>query len=398
MAGESTHTGGDGHREQPERWKINDPSSLYYLSSSDHPEMMICAVALKGESNYWEWATAMKNAFRAKRKMGFLDGTFERPTNIPRDLEDWLTVNSMAVGWIMTSVDPTLRSNLAYMESVRDLWTDLEARFSVGDAMRVHELKELLRNCKQHGQSVTDYFGQLKTLWEEYDGVRNFPQCKCNGCTCDLKKLFLKHVESEKTHNFLMGLDHETFKTLRSNILGADELPSLTKVYHMVVQEERHQNITKGRNEKPEAVAFATRTTLTSFPTAGGKDERSKCSYCHKPGHDIENCFRRTGIYPEWWQDNPGRGRGAKGRGGTGRGSCGRSGRGVGRGNVQAMHVGECRDDGADKHEVKGGSLHKPGFTDEQWQTLMKWMENCKGNSSEEKLIGPAYEDADWSG
>ncbi|CAH9123281.1 unnamed protein product [Cuscuta epithymum] len=394
MAGETGHTGGDGHREHLERRKINDPSSPYYLSSSDHPGMMICAVVLKGEGNYREWSTAMKNAFRAKRKMGFLDGTIERPINIPRDLEDWLTVNSMAVGWIMTAIDPTLRTNLAYMESVRDLWTDLEARFSVGDAMRVHELKELLRDCKQRGQSVTSYFGQLQTLWEEYDGIRNIPQCKCNGCTCNLKRLFLKHVESEKTHDFLMGLDHGTYGTLRSNILSADELPPLTKVYHMVVQEERHQNMTKGRSDTPETVAFATRVT----PTAGGRDERNTCSYCHKQGHDVENCFRRTGNYPEWWHDNPGRGRGARGRGNTGRGGSGRTGRGNGRGSAQAMHVGQYRDEGADAFDTKGGTLHKPEFTDEQWNTLIKLLENSKVNSSEEKLTGPTYEDADWSG
>lgn len=64
------------------------------------------------------------------------------------------------------------------------------------------------------------------------------PQCTCNGCTCGLKKLFIKHIETEKTHDFLMGLDTETYGTLRSNILSADELPPLTKVYNMMVQEK----------------------------------------------------------------------------------------------------------------------------------------------------------------
>ncbi|CAH9118738.1 unnamed protein product [Cuscuta europaea] len=39
----------------------------------------------------------------------------------------------------------------------------------------------------------------------------------------------------------------------------------------------------------------------------------------------------------------------------------------------------------------QGGSntgLHKPGFTDEQWQTLLKLMENCKTTPIEEKLSG----------
>ncbi|CAH9079515.1 unnamed protein product [Cuscuta epithymum] len=397
MAGETMPGSGDGHREQVERRKINDPSSPYFLSSSDHPGMMICTVILKGENNYREWATAMKNAFRAKRKMGFLDGTIERPVTIPKDLEDWLTVNSMAVGWIMTSVDPLLRSNLAYMESAHDLWTDLDARFSVGDAMRTYELKELIRSCKQHGQPITIYFGQLQTLWEEYDGIRNFPQCKCNGCTCDLKKLFIKHVESEKIHDFLMGLDSETYGNLRSNVLGTDNLPSLTKVYHMVIQEERHQNLMRGREDKGEAVVFAARTGPAG--PGAGKEERGKCSYCHKPGHEIENCFRRTGIYPDWWHENPGRARGGRTRGGPSRGgSSGRggTGRGTGRGGAQAMHVGDIQPDSSPTQRTE--AVHKPGFTEAQWQTFLKMMENCKIPALEDKISGPTYEDADWSG
>ncbi|CAH9124002.1 unnamed protein product, partial [Cuscuta epithymum] len=77
-------------------------------------------------------------------------------------------------------------------------------------------------------------------------------------------------MESEKIHDFLMGLDRETYGTLRSNILGTDDdLPSLTKVYQLVIQEERHQNLTRGKEEKTEAVAFAARVG----PTAG-KEER----------------------------------------------------------------------------------------------------------------------------
>ncbi|CAH9073910.1 unnamed protein product [Cuscuta europaea] len=118
------------------RRKINDPTSPYYLSNSDYPGQNICGIVLKGESNYREWATSMKNAFCAKRKLAFLDGTLKRPENDEKDLEDWLTVHSMVVGWIMKTVDQQpLQTNLVYMESACDLWNDLEQRFAVGDAM-----------------------------------------------------------------------------------------------------------------------------------------------------------------------------------------------------------------------------------------------------------------------
>ncbi|CAH9076259.1 unnamed protein product [Cuscuta europaea] len=377
----------DQQHQKERRRKINDVSSPYYLSNSDFPGINISGLVLKGEGNYREWSTAMKNAFRAKRKMGFIDGTIERPEEDIEDLEDWLTVNSMLVGWLMTAVDPTLRTNLTYMESANDLWEDLKTRFAVGDAMRVYELKESIRECQQNGQPITAYFGRLKALWDDYDGYRYIPQCVCQGCTCDLNKKFLKHAEKEKTHDFLLGLDSEAFGVLRSNILSLDDLPPFSRVYQMVTQEERHRNMVKGREEKPEAVAFAVRMASNN----AGREEKIKCTYCNKVGHEVENCFKKSGRYPEWWFDNPGRGRGGRG-GRTG------SGRGRGRPVAHAVQIGEPRDEGQSKVDEKQGVTYAPGFTSEQWKSLLKLGGNCKSSSVEEKLSGPTFEDADWSG
>ncbi|CAH9070953.1 unnamed protein product, partial [Cuscuta europaea] len=59
------------------------------------------------------------------------------------------------------------------------------------------------------------------------------------------------------------------------------------------------------------------------------------------------------------------------------------------------MHVGEHHPEDQVGQGTKDITLHRPGFTDEQWQTFLKLMENCKATSSEEKLSGPTYEDAD---
>ncbi|CAH9092871.1 unnamed protein product [Cuscuta epithymum] len=60
------------------------------------------------------------------------------------------------------------------------------------------------------------------------------------------------------------------------------------------------------------------------------------------------------------------------------------------------MHVGEFQ---PEVHPEQGNeAAHRPGFTDAQWQTFLKMLETCKMTASEEKLSGPTYEDADWSG
>ncbi|CAH9094769.1 unnamed protein product [Cuscuta epithymum] len=81
----------------------------------------------------------------------------------------------------------------------------------------------------------------------------------------------------------------------------------------------------------------------------------------------------------------------SRGRGSTGRGR----GRMAG---CHALHVGDGRKELAAPQESSNAVLHKPGFTDEEWQTLLKLMEKCKTTPTEEKLSGPTYEDTDWSG
>ncbi|CAH9102115.1 unnamed protein product [Cuscuta epithymum] len=375
------------------RRKINDPSSPYYIHPSDFPGLNICGVTLKGEANFREWATAMKNAFRSKRKLGFLDGTIPMPTEEPEDLDDWITVNSMLVGWIMTSIDPSLRSNIAFMDNVMDLWDDLKTRFDVGDPMRIYELKEAIRGCRQQGQSVTNYYGRLKGIWDDFDGFRVIPKCTCGGCTCNLESKFYQQIEIEKTHDFLMGLDSESYGVLRSNILSSNELPSLSKVYQMVVQEERHRNMIRIRDEKVDAIAFAARdVSRMSMPS--GRDIKLTCSFCKKTGHDYDHCFKRTGKYPDWWYENESRGRGKGQAQGSGKAVAGRplAGR-------QPQPTRDSKIACVVRPEEEGGSSKNfvPELTSDQWQAILNMVNNQKATETE-KLEGPTYEDADWTG
>ncbi|CAH9119055.1 unnamed protein product [Cuscuta epithymum] len=375
---ETAHSNPDLRNESVRR-KINDPSSPYFLHPSDSPGVNICGMTLRGESNYREWRTSMTNAFRAKRKAGFLDGTIQRPTTRAEDIEDWISVNSMLVGWIMTSIEPSLRTNITYMDDACDLWKDLKERFEVSDPIRVHEIKEALQACKQHGDSVTTYFGRLKGLWDDYEPYRNVPRCVCKGCTCNLEKQFLAKVETEKSHDFLLGLDAASFKGLRSNILSADELPPLTKLYQMVIQEERHKNLT---HERTEAMALA-----AQMPLPRSIRDKLVCTFCKKKGHTVDNCFKKTGNYPEWWVNNPGRGRGRDGDG---------SGR---RADKAAAHaVGTVADVIPEVQGIAPGSQHGPMISNEQWTQFLNMLNNCKVTNTTEKLSGPTYEDADWSG
>lgn len=111
------------------KWKITDPASPYFTPSSDVPGVNICGVELKGERNYRELAIAMMTAFRAKGKDGFLTGLITEPKTSGDDRDDWVRVNSMMVSWMMSSLDPTVKSSIGYTANVKDLWTEIKDRF-----------------------------------------------------------------------------------------------------------------------------------------------------------------------------------------------------------------------------------------------------------------------------
>ncbi|OMO70989.1 hypothetical protein CCACVL1_18525 [Corchorus capsularis] len=58
-------------------------------------------------------------------------------------------------------------SNVAYYETAREIWVDLEERFSQGNAPQVQQLKRELALTDQGKDSVAVYYTKLKSLWDE---------------------------------------------------------------------------------------------------------------------------------------------------------------------------------------------------------------------------------------
>lgn len=114
------------------------------------------------------------NAFRAKRKLGFIDGSITKPSIDDPQFELWSSVNSMIVGWIRSSIEARVRSTVTFISDSHKLWENLKKRFSVGNKVRIHHLKEQLASCKQDRQIVMGYFGRLAKMWEELDTTNLF--------------------------------------------------------------------------------------------------------------------------------------------------------------------------------------------------------------------------------
>lgn len=261
--------------------------SPYDLNSNDNPGSIITQVQLRGE-NYDEWAKAIRTSLRARRKWGFVEGTVKKPNEESPEMEDWWTVQSMVVSWILNTIEASLRSTISYMENAKELWDDIKERFSVANGPRIQQLKSELAECKQEGMSMVNYYGKLKALWDELGNYHQIPTCTCEGCKCNIKAKLEKQREEEKVHQFLMGLDDVVYGTTRSSLLATDPLPSLNRVYATLIQEERVKAISRTKEERTEIVG------LTNVQTGGKargrgdtKDKGIVCSNCNMIPWDV---------------------------------------------------------------------------------------------------------------
>ncbi|KAJ4769381.1 hypothetical protein LUZ62_053638 [Rhynchospora pubera] len=367
----------------PPKRSALDSSSPFYLNSSDNPGMLITSCVLK-EGNYDVWVKAVRNALRAKNKLGFIDGTVVKPKSGGKDdsLSDmWDMCNSMMVSWLFNSIDSDLQPSIAYCETVKELWDDLKERFSVGNAPRIYQLKSEIAAAKQHGNSVVAYYTRLKGMWDELSSHAPVPFCTCGGCTCNLTSKLLKDREDEKIHQFLMGLDDSVFGNVRTHILGMDPMPSLSKVYSMVVQEERHRSVVRTQDERTDAIGFSVHVQKGDHDQSkGGYIKKPSCTNCGKTGHDITRCYEIIG-YPAGWVRG---GRGTRG------GRSGGRGRGRGRASAHAVHTHTgAVDTGVGTGEVNQPNI--PGLSESQLKQILAIVNgsNSAGvNSANEKLQG----------
>jgi hypothetical protein len=86
-----------------------DPSSPYYVHSSDGPSSVKVTPLLTG-SNYHSWARSMRRALGVKLKFDFLDGTIPMPVDaFDPSFRAWNRCNMLIHSWIMNSVDRSIQ-------------------------------------------------------------------------------------------------------------------------------------------------------------------------------------------------------------------------------------------------------------------------------------------------
>ncbi|XP_042009018.1 uncharacterized protein LOC121757557 [Salvia splendens] len=245
------------------------------------------------------WSRSFTTALLAKNKLVFVDGSILRPPREDLLYNQWIRCNSMVISWIRNSISSQICSGIMYLDDAYTIWFDLKERFSTADSARVYQLKQQFMSLSQGSSDVNSYFTNLRILWDEYKDSQPSSWCTCNKCTCDSGSKWNQHQEKECTMQFLIGLN-ASFSQLRSHILSMIPLPSLSKVFSLVIQEER-QRLIDGNNSSSTTVRAPVTSELpfANAATSNGRGyNKFLCSHCGRTNHPVEKCFILHGFPP----------------------------------------------------------------------------------------------------
>ncbi|XP_075478953.1 uncharacterized protein LOC142519815 [Primulina tabacum] len=284
------------------RSAVDDPSSSYFLHHSDNPGLVLVSQPLTGD-NFVSWSRAMRIALSVKNKLGFIDGSIPKPADSETNLlSAWVRNNNNVISWLLNSVSKDISASILFAESAEDIWNDLKDRFQQSNGPRIFQIRKDLINLRQGQDSVSVYFTKIKALWEELNHFR--PMCSCGKCGCNGVKNLEAYIQMDYTMTFLMGLN-ESFTHIRSQVLLLDPLPPISRVFSLVVQEERQRAIgnQSSMNAPNPNMAFAfkndqNQSQFNNRPPPRFSKGRPFCTHCNILGHTVETCYKIHGHPP----------------------------------------------------------------------------------------------------
>ncbi|XP_042974719.1 uncharacterized protein LOC122306356 [Carya illinoinensis] len=208
-----------------------DPSNPYYLHHGDSPGIMLVTQLLT-DNNYNTWRHFMLMALTAKNKVCFIDGSPPSPPDTSPLFPSWTRCNNMVLSWLLNSLSKEIAASVIYVDSAKEMWSDLHERFSQGNGPRIFQLQNSIASLTQDDLSISAYFTQMKGLWDELLNYRPLPVCSCGG----LRSLMDMH-QQDYVMRFLMGLN-DSYSHVTGQILLIEPLPPINKVFSLVLQEE----------------------------------------------------------------------------------------------------------------------------------------------------------------
>ncbi|WVZ02139.1 hypothetical protein V8G54_022945 [Vigna mungo] len=221
---------------------LQDTTHYYYIHPNENPSLVLVSPILEGH-NYHGWACSISMALQMKNKIDFVDGSIPCAIDKYPMFHAWKRCNNL-------------------VDSAVAAWKDVIDQFSQGDSVRISQLHQDLYSMHQSDLSVTAYYTKMKILWDELCNFRPIPECQSSASCCIVSKTMKEYRENDCVLCFLKGLN-DNYSVVRSQILLMDPLPSLPKIFSMIIQHERQ--LQSGTLYQPPVMAEQVSQSKPSF-------------------------------------------------------------------------------------------------------------------------------------
>lgn len=228
-------------------------SSVFYIHPSDSSTSQLVSVKFNG-TGFHNWKRSMTLTLSAKNKIGFVNGTIDIPPITAPEYKLWERCNDLVISWILFNLDEVIAKSVLFLKTAREIWIDLEERYDYTSIPQVYSLEQQLLDLNQGSDSISEFFTKIKTVWDSINDANPLPYCTCHKCTCNLTLRIQQRQQEQRLLQFMMKLS-EQFATVRGNVLMMHPMPSISQVYRLFAQEERHKEVSQVTTQT-DAMAF----------------------------------------------------------------------------------------------------------------------------------------------
>ncbi|XP_017647646.1 uncharacterized protein LOC108487805 [Gossypium arboreum] len=201
-------------------------------------------ISYSGPNRYygdpWSWETR------------YINGDFPRPATTDPTYGTLELNNSIVMAWLINSMEGHISRTYLFFKTAKDMWDAIKENYSdLGNASQVFEIKLKLKDIQQGTLEVTQYYNNLKILWQELDMYYEADWGKGKEHT-----KFMAHLNKERLYEFLVGLNRE-LDEVRDQILGRTSLPTIGEAFAEVRREEKRQLVMLGDLKESKPVTTA---------------------------------------------------------------------------------------------------------------------------------------------
>ncbi|XP_027769585.1 uncharacterized protein LOC114075298 [Solanum pennellii] len=157
---------------------------------------------------YVNWRRGMLISLFAKNKLGFINGSCEKPEEETPLIDQWRRYIDMLLAWLLYSLRREVAKSVIYSQTTEDLRKELEKRYGQTDGAKIFQLQRELKNIYQGTNHVISYFNRLKKIWDQTKVTNTLMICSCD-CNCGAKTHNVKMNEDQQLIQFIIGLNEK---------------------------------------------------------------------------------------------------------------------------------------------------------------------------------------------